>query len=472
MSHPVEAGSTRIDQAERPSNVRYLVLLALAFAAINAYLVRVCISPAASTIQKELSFSDPAMGDILGGFFVGYIWTQIPGGWLGDRLGARVSLALISLLWSAFTFWTSWTDTEAMMRWSRIAVGLAEGGLFPIMAKVITDWFPLHRRGIASAVPTGCMSAGSVLAQGLTAMLLPLMNWRTVFQAYSVVGVVWAILFYVWFRNRPEEHPAVNQAEVRLIRGRPDPPDDPNLRDQAKDAEAASPDLAGPAASPLDTTIALVTSLPLWAHCGQSFFRAFGYAFFITWFPSYLERSHHVAYKNAGLLAMLPMIAVVVGSPLGGVLVDAILTRTGSKWLSRSGLSAISLFLCALATYAGAFCGTALTAVLVLSLGQVFFSLTGPTTWAATMDIGGRRTALIFAIMNIAGNVGAIACPKMLGHLLDHINKTAGDWNQVLYLLAGIYLAGGVCWLLLNPNRSAVERTKRPSARPVFEDNP
>src|SRR5262249_44738569 len=157
------------------------------------------------------------MGYVLGGFFLGYVWSQIPGGWLGNRLGARSALALLGLLWSAGSLWSAWAASPAMLWWSRIAVGLAQGGLFPITAKVITDWFPGPRRGIASAVPNSCMSVGSALANGLTVLLLPLLGWRGVFQAYALAGIAWALAFALWFRNRPEEHPWTNAAERKLI---------------------------------------------------------------------------------------------------------------------------------------------------------------------------------------------------------------------------------------------------------------
>jgi nitrate/nitrite transporter NarK len=63
--------------------------------------------------------------------------------------------------------------------------------------------------------------------------------------------------------------------------------------------------------------------------------------------------------------------------------------------------------------------------------------------------------------MNMSGNIGAIACPISVGYLIDHIRTTGGNWDWVLYLFAGIYLACGVSWLALDPNRSAVERAPR-----------
>jgi MFS family permease len=435
---------------EQPTRVRYFVLAALAAAAAISYLARVGFSPAASTIQRELKLSDPQFGYILGGFYIGYVWSQIPGGWLGSRWGARVTLALLSLLWSMALLVSTVAESYWLLYASRIAVGLAQGGLFPIVARVIADWFPENRRGTASAFPTAFMSVGAVMAQGLTAQLMPFMGWRRVFEAYAGLGVLWGLGFLFWFRNRPEQHPAVNKAECALIRAKP--------------ASALS-DLPQEPAQPFgwNTVVALFTSLGMWVHCAQQIFRSYVHAFYFTSFPAYLERCYHVKVASAGTLSMLPLAAVVAGSLLGGMLVDLVLSRTGNRWLSRSGLSALSLVLCAGATAAAASAPDALTAVIIISAGLFCFGLTGPTTWAVSMDIGGPQCALVFAIMNMAGNLGAIASPIEAGYLMEYIVRNNRSWGVLLLRNAGVCLAGAVAWLFLNPNRSVVER--RPARR-------
>ena len=68
--------------------------------------------------------------------------------------------------------------------------------------------------------------------------------------------------------------------------------------------------------------------------------------------------------------------------------------------------------------------------------------LAQPTQWAATMDLSGGTPRSGFAIMNMAGNLGAIALPDIVGHLFDtSSNDTGGDWNSCSTLIAGIYLA-------------------------------
>src|SRR6185295_12610994 len=99
------------------------------------------------------------------------------------------------------------------------AMGLAQAGMMPSVAKAIGDWFPDRERGLASAAIGLAMSAGSILATGLTAQLLAYAGWRPILFSYAVFGTLTAIVFYLWFRNTPAEQHATNDAERALIAG-------------------------------------------------------------------------------------------------------------------------------------------------------------------------------------------------------------------------------------------------------------
>jgi MFS family permease len=155
---------------------------------------------------------------------------------------------------------------------------------------------------------------------------------------------------------------------------------------------------------------------------------------------------------------MLPLAGSVVGALAGGAAVDAVLRRTRSRRLSRSGIACGALVLSGLCTLAAIFAPGAVAMVLVLSLGSFCFGMGSPASWAAAMDISGRHTQLVFALLNMCGNAGALVCPILLGRLFDHIEAGGAAWSSVLYLFAAIYAGGALCWAFLNPERSAVSR--------------
>ncbi len=170
-----------------------------------------------TSIQREMGFSNEQMGYIFAGFSVGYFWFQVPGAWFGNRAGARLAFPTFAIIWSLATLWTGVALTQLSMWWSRLLFGIAQAGLFPSSAKVVNDSMPESRRALSGAIVSGGMSTGAVLASGLTAVLLPIFGWRVVLALYSALGILWAVPFYLFFQNRPSQHPRVNAAERELI---------------------------------------------------------------------------------------------------------------------------------------------------------------------------------------------------------------------------------------------------------------
>ena len=319
--------------SQKPTRVRYGVLTFLSLACSSAYLTRHCMAVANTTIQHELNFTTEQMGWILSIFMFGYLWFQIPGGWLGTRLGARVALPSLSVLWSLLTACITLVSSYLPMLILRAAFGSAQAGLVPNAALVISHWIPLARRGISGALMVASMSMGSILTMGLTAVLLEQWDWRTVFLLYSLVGVIWAALFFTWFRNQPKEHPRVNQAEQDLI-----------LAPVSSEAGGSVADNSKSDA--LFTR--LLRSRNMWAICGQQFFSAAGFGFFLTWFPAFLEKAYGVTRFRSGLMAMSPLLAAVIGYLAAGMIIDFLLARTGNKRISRSAVGGIGVLLCGL----------------------------------------------------------------------------------------------------------------------------
>jgi len=454
---------------EKPTRVHLLVLFLLSLAMANAYMCR-GMGSITTTLQADLHETLAGLSPIVTGFAAGYLWMQIPGGWLGSRFGARLVLPIMCLGWSVCTLIFAGGHTVSQLTWPRLLIGLFQGGLIPCSAKVLADWIPSHKRGMASALVTSSMQAGALLGLSLTPLLMEYFSsWRLAYVVYGTLGIAWSIAFALLFRNHPAEHPWVNLAEREIIAP-------PNI---------SAPTSASSSSGWRDTALLFVilftSSLVLMNI--QAFFRAFGYEFFQSWFPAYLEKARGLTKLTSSLFTMLPLIGVAVGGLVGGAVVDFVYQRTGSRWLSRSVVSAVTLAICAVCTLAAAAVTSPEGAVLLITLGTFFFGVTGPTTWAALIDISGRHTGVVSGLMNMCGNLGAVACVWSLGPLFTYIGETSanpvdpsqkvwilnelftivgvtkGDWNNVLYLFVGVYLVGAVVWLLLDPNITVDRQT-------------
>ncbi len=451
----VEVTTAALVDTSRPTYARHVVLTLLALAMTSAYITRACLSPLTTTIQADLGLTNSQMGIANGAFFFGYLWLQVPGGWLGSRFGSRLMLPIFAVVWSLCSLWTGAITNFAGLNWARTAMGLAQAGLIPVSAKATLDWSPFNDRGKNSAVIGASMSLGGVIATALTALLLTWLTWRQIYFAYTIIGIAWAAVFYAWYRDRPEAHRSVNAAELAKIQ---EPPPD------AKKSETDEPEAK---TDNREVILAMLTSSSMWMMCLTAFFRAFGAAFFLTFFPAYLEKARGFDVKQSGFLATLPLIALVLGALLGGVIIDRLMKLTRSRRLSRSGVATAALGSCTLCIYLATLIDTPLYAVYVIAFGAFLSAISGPASWAAMMDIAGKHTSVVFGISNVAGNIGAMLSPLAVGALMDYIVKTGVDWDWVLYLFVGIYFFAAIFWALLNPNRSAVERPSRTAPVPT-----
>src|SRR5262249_55735740 len=206
-------------EPDRPTRARLVLVLWLCGLAGVLYLDRICMSQAVTPIRKELRLTKAQMSYILMAFTLAYGLFEVPAGWLGDRLGGRRVLTGVVVWWSAFTALTGAGTGLVMLVAVRFLFGAGGGGAVPDVARVISRWVPLGERGRVQGLMLTAAQLGSVAAPPVAAELIEAVGWRWAFVAFGAVGIVWAVGFWVWFRDDPAEHPGVNAAELATIRG-------------------------------------------------------------------------------------------------------------------------------------------------------------------------------------------------------------------------------------------------------------
>ncbi len=413
---------------------RWIVLLWLAGAAGCAYLTRHALAVANTTIQQELGCNNEEFGYLFGAFSLGYLLFQMPGGWLGQRIGTRMALPLSAALWSVMTLATAFAMNLGALIGIRFLFGAAQAVLVPNQAKVLQDWVPAPMRGTASSILMVAMSVGAVASLALTSWLMESIPWRTIFVLYSVLGLVWGGGFAWWFRATPQAMPWLRGATDRETTTTPQPTE-------------LSP------AAPRIRFLSLVGSVSLWGLAAMALFKAAGYNLLVTFLPAMLQYAYQLTPEQTGPLTSWALVTFIGGSLLSGVLIDFVLRRTGSRFWSRSGVGACSLGLAAGCMVLAGFTTTATSLVAVLSVASFFSGIAGAPAWAATLDLGGRNTALVMGWMNTASATAGIAFSPAVGKLVDAIQAGWGDWNLLIWLHAGFYLLAAAGWLVVFPDR-------------------
>lgn len=127
---------------ERPTRVRHWVIVFAAALAVITYIDRVSISFAAPFIRHDLGLSTIQMGWAFTAFGWAYALCEIPGGYLGDRLGPRRVLMRVVVWWSFFTAATGWAWSFASLTVTRFLFGMGEAGCFPNLTKAFSSWMP------------------------------------------------------------------------------------------------------------------------------------------------------------------------------------------------------------------------------------------------------------------------------------------------------------------------------------------
>jgi MFS family permease len=444
--------------------VRYGVLAFLCALAFVLYIDRICISKAAPQIEADLGISHTAMGFVFGAFTLAYGLFEVPTGRWGDRYGSRHVLTRIVLWWSAFTaltgcVWPFTLDSGWRLRvpWAeagipllldglllllviRFLFGAGEAGALPNAARVVARWFPADARGPAQGLINTAMLLGGAVTPVLAAYLIKAVGWRGSFALFGLLGVVWAAAFYAWFRDDPAEHPAVNEAERRLI-------------------EAGRPVEAGE--HPPVPWRRVLGSANVWLLGGVIACSAFTSYMYYFWYPTYLEQGRGVGPIESGWLAGLVLAGGAVGCTLGGYLGDGLVRRTGSPRWGRRLVGAGGLGAAALALLGSLACDSAVAAAALTAVACLSACTTLASWWAVVTAISGRHLGALFGLMNSLGVPGAIGSQLFFGSFADfrraHGYYGRDQWDPGFYVYAGALLLGAVGWLFIDPARSAVE---------------
>src|SRR5947208_2078770 len=183
------------------THVRHVVLGLTVAAYMITYMDRVVISSAVPVIQKEFGFSLATMSVIIASFRWGYALFQIPGGWLGDRIGPRRALALIVTWWSIFTSATAFAWSAVSMTIIRFLFGMGEAGAFPIATRSLSRWMLPSERGFAQGITHAGSRLGAAMTPAVVAWLIMHYGWRTAFVAFGSLGLVWSLVWFWYYRD-------------------------------------------------------------------------------------------------------------------------------------------------------------------------------------------------------------------------------------------------------------------------------
>ena len=418
---------------DRPSRARLALVGWLCGLAGLLYLDRVCLAQAVAPIQDELKLSNTEMSLVLMAFTLAYGLFAVPAGGWADRDGPRAVLARLVLAWSLFTALTGAATGLVFLVGVRFLFGAAEAGAFPSAAKVLVRWFPQGERGRAQGAMLAAGQVGAVAAPAASAYLIAAAGWRWVFVVYGLLGVVWAVGFWLWFRDDPAGHPAVNAAELRAIR-----------------ADAENQPAADPGPVPWGAVLTNYGVIILGLVMTLASFTTY---FFYSWFPKYLQVARGVSNVEAGQLASLVIAGSAVGMLLGGWVSDRLSRRASDPVATRRRVCAGCYLVAAGCLWLGVRVDDPLALSALWAMAFWALHVTLPNWWVLAIPQAGRHTATLTGLMNGLGVFGALASQGFVGWFADRQEKVynltgRAAWDPIFDVYVGALLAAAAGWWL------------------------
>ncbi|MDF2680078.1 MAG: transporter [Brevibacillus sp.] len=390
----------------------YFILLLLFIGWNIAYLDRMVISVALTSIGTDLQLEASSLGIVLSSFFAGYALMQIPGGWLADKYGSKRVMIVALVMWSLFTALTGVAWSLASLLVIRFLFGIGESGFPAASSKAIAEYFPKAERAKAQSAMLSSNAFGAALAPLVAAPMMLWLGWRMMFVVIALIGFVLVAVYAVFLRKPAQKEEGQKKTSGRSM----------SMKD-------------------------LLQTPTMWKLVAAWFGLDVVLWGFASWLPSYLLKVRHLDLLQAGVVASLPFFAGGVAMILGGWLVDKYFAGREKYFvIIVEILGALFLYLM--------FTTQALQTAVIYQILSAFFLYAGfAGIWALPLkvlptEVMGSATGMI----NFGGQVAGFVSPMVMGFLISAFNGSydAAFWFLILSAVISII----ACMTLGNAQRS------------------
>ncbi|CAL8357005.1 unnamed protein product [Lota lota] len=387
-----------------------------------------------AVLQKAQFNWDPeTVGLIHGSFFWGYIVTQIPGGFISNKLAAnRVFGAAIFLTSILNMFIPSAARVHyGCVLFVRILQGLVEGVTYPACHGMWAKWAPpLERSRLATTSFCGSY-AGAVIAMPLAGILVQYVGWPSVFYIYGVFGIIWYAFWLLLAYGSPADHPTISDEERLYIE-----------------------DAIGERVNQLSVTEKFktpwrrfFTSMPVYAIIVANFCRSWTFYLLLISQPAYFEEVFGFPISKVGILSAVPHMVMTIVVPIGGQLADflrsnKIMSTTNVRKIMNCGGFGMEATLLLVVGFSHTR-GVAIT-FLVLAVGFSGFAISGFNV--NHLDIAPRYASILMGISNGVGTLSGMVCPLIVGALTK--NKTRLEWQHVFMIASMVHYTGVIFYAI------------------------
>lgn len=424
-------------------NVRWTMIFMVFVMGAVSYLDRNNLSIVASGIKKDFSLSDIQLGYVFSSFALGYALAQPIAGKIADALGAYKTIAIAIVWWSVFTALTPLTSVMGAglaltsLLVVRCLLGIGEAVIYPAGNRVVASWIPKRERGFATGFIFASVGVGGGICPPLVTYLMVTYGWHSAFYVSTAIGIVAGIVWLLVVRNTPKEHKSVTPEEVAYI-------------------EAGLPPSSATDAQKIlwkhvvtDKQLLLLTA---------SYF-SFGYVayIFFTWMFNYLSVTRGLDLKASAFLTMLPFLAMMTFSTLGGIVSDMLEKKYGPR-IGRCVVAGCALIVASVFIAAATQVADAVSAGLIMAGGAGSLYVAQSAYWTLSANFGGKSAGAVSGFMNMGAQLGGVVTASLTAVIASKFG-----WPASFLAASAVCLVGGILWFLIDPNH-VMRREASPTA--------
>ncbi|WP_246692764.1 MFS transporter [Methylobacterium sp. WL64] len=396
---------------------RVFALLCLVY--FITYVDRVNLSTLAPLMAADLHLNNVELGFALSSFGYTYALFQILGGMTADRLGARRTLVLCGIVWTVGTLLTGFVGGLLSLVLARLLLGVGEGATFPAATTAMTRWVPTAERGYAQGVVHSCSRLANTVTPPLVVLMAAYFGWRGTFIALAAVSLCWIVVWALYFRDEPSDHPGCTLEELAEL---------PAARKSAGESSEPTPWAALLRRMLPTTLVYFCYNWTLWLY--------------VTWLPSYFVKAQGLNIKESAFFAFGVFGAGVVGDATGGIWADRIYRRTNDLARARRTVIVVSLLGSMVCLLPVLFVHELAVVALCLSGAFFFLELTVGPIWAIPMDVAPKHAGTASGIMNTGSAIAGIVSPLAFGVIAQLSGSYALPFvGSIALLLVGAVLA-------------------------------
>lgn len=409
---------------------RWTVVALLFFATTINYLDRQVIGLLKPTLEKAFAWTETDYGHVVMAFSAAYALGLLFFGRIIDRIGTKLGYVISIIGWSFAAIGHAFASSTFGFGVARAALGLGEAGNFPAAIKAVAEWFPKKERALATGIFNSGANIGAVVAPVMVPWILGLWGWQEAFILTGAIGFVWLIFWWIFYEI-PAKQKRLTKAEYAYIHS---------------DVVAVE-DEDQLAVKWLD----LFKIRQTWAFFFGKLLTDPIWWFFLFWLPSYFATTFQIDLKKPSLELVVVYTATTLGS-IGGGYLSGYFIRLG--WpVFRARKTAMLIFaFCVLPIMLAQYATNVWTAVGLISLAAAAHQAWSANIFTTASDMFPKKAvSSIVGIGGMAGAVGGIFFPMLVGYLLDGYKAAGnigGGYNLLFTICGCAYLlAWGVMHL-------------------------